>query len=187
MCIRDRVEGARPQVLVTPRRSLEALPTQGARVVLLDEVREDIAREPTHAPQSGASARNLAYIDFTSGSTGRPKGVCIEHRSVARLVRGVDYADLGEGHTFLLIAPISFDASTLEVWGCLLNGGRLVLFPAHAPGDVKELEELLARHQVTTLHLTAGLFTQMVDANLEGLRPVTVSYTHLTLPTNREV
>ncbi|HEX8820243.1 MAG TPA: amino acid adenylation domain-containing protein, partial [Archangium sp.] len=166
------VEDARPQVLVTTRRYLEALPTQGAKVVLLDEAREDIVREPTHAPQSGASARNLAYIDFTSGSTGRPKGVCIEHRSVARLVRGVDYADLGEGHTFLLIAPISFDASTLEVWGCLLNGGRLVLFPAHAPGDVKELEELLARHQVTTLHLTAGLFTQMVDANLEGLRPV---------------
>src|SRR6218665_1895135 len=166
------VEDARPQVLVTTRHHLGALPTRNAQVVLLDEAHERISSEPTHAPHGGATARNLAYIDFTSGSTGRPKGVCIEHRSVARFVRGVDYADLGQEHTFLLIAPISFDASTLEVWGCLLNGGRLVLFPSHAPGDVKELEELLARHQVTTLHLTAGLFTQMVDANLEGLRLV---------------
>ncbi|RYZ33587.1 MAG: non-ribosomal peptide synthetase, partial [Myxococcaceae bacterium] len=39
-------------------------------------------------------------------------------------------------------------------------------------GDVKEMEGVLKRHGVTVLHLTAGLFTQMVDGNLEGLRGV---------------
>ncbi|MFP2934994.1 AMP-binding protein, partial [Pyxidicoccus sp. 3LG] len=80
--------------------------------------------------------------------------------------------ELGPQHTFLLIAPISFDASTLEIWGCLLNGGRLVVFPPHAPGDVRELREVLTRHNVTTLHLTAGLFSQMVDADIQGLASV---------------
>ncbi|MBZ4423048.1 non-ribosomal peptide synthase/polyketide synthase, partial [Myxococcus sp. RHST-1-4] len=166
------VEDARPQVLVTTRSMLERLPTASMQLLLLDEARASLAQEPTSAPSSGATARNLAYIDFTSGSTGRPKGVCIEHRSVARLVKGVDYAELGPQHTFLLIAPISFDASTLEIWGCLLNGARLVLYPPQAPGDVRELREVLTRHGVTTLHLTAGLFSQMVDADIQGLASV---------------
>ncbi|MFP2932273.1 condensation domain-containing protein, partial [Pyxidicoccus sp. 3LG] len=104
------VEDARPQVLVTTRAMLARLPAESMQLLLLEEARASLAQEPTSAPVSGATARNLAYIDFTSGSTGRPKGVCIEHSSVARLVKGVDYAELGPQHTFLLIAPISFDA-----------------------------------------------------------------------------
>ncbi|HZH15045.1 MAG TPA: amino acid adenylation domain-containing protein, partial [Archangium sp.] len=166
------LEDARPQVLLTTRALLAALPAEGIACVLLDEVHEALAREPTSPVRSGVLPQHLAYIDFTSGSTGRPKGVCIEHRSVLRTVRGIDYAQLTPEHSFLLIAPISFDASTLEVWGPLLNGARLVVFPPHAPGDVLELADVLSRHNVTTLHLTSGLFTQMVDAHLEGLRPV---------------
>jgi amino acid adenylation domain-containing protein/non-ribosomal peptide synthase protein (TIGR01720 family)/FkbM family methyltransferase len=135
-------------------------------------VRESLALEPTTPVRSGVLPQHLAYIDFTSGSTGRPKGVCIEHRSVLRTVLGVHYAHLSAEHSFLLLAPISFDASTLEVWGPLLHGARLVVFPPHSPGDVHELADILSRHQVTTLHLTSGLFTQMVDSHLEGLRPV---------------
>ncbi|WP_342374022.1 non-ribosomal peptide synthase/polyketide synthase [Myxococcus stipitatus] len=167
------LEDAQPQVLVTTRALASRLPTDGLTLLLLDEVSESLAQQPTSTPVSATTSRNLVYIDFTSGSTGRPKGVCIEHRSVMRLLMGrVDYMELGPQHSFLLIAPISFDASTLEVWGPLLHGGRLVLFPPHAPNDVRELEAVLQTHAVTTLHLTAGLFTQMVDAHLEGLRTV---------------
>ncbi|MBZ4423313.1 non-ribosomal peptide synthetase, partial [Myxococcus sp. RHSTA-1-4] len=74
--------------------------------------------------------------------------------------------------TFLLIAPVSFDASTLELWGPLLHGARLVVFPPHSPSDLKELEAVLVKHGVTTLHLTAGLFTQVVDSRPEALRHV---------------
>ena len=162
------LEDARPRVLVTTRALVGQLPVEGMEILFLEEA--PVAREPGVPLRGGAGPRNLAYIDFTSGSTGRPKGVCIEHYTVARLVRGVDYAQLGEDETFLLIAPISFDASTLEVWGCLLNGGRLVVYPPRAPGDVRELEEVLRRHRVTTLHLTAGLFTQLVEAHIEALR-----------------
>ena len=86
---------------------------------------------------------SLAYIDFTSGSTGRPKGVGTPQAAVLRTVFGVDYAHLGPDETFLLIAPVSFDASTLELWGPLLNGGRLVVSPPHSPSDVLELASVL--------------------------------------------
>ncbi|MFE8600248.1 amino acid adenylation domain-containing protein [Archangium violaceum] len=163
---------AQPQVLVTTRALLPSLPADGLDCVLLDEVHEALARESTAPVRSGALPQHLAYIDFTSGSTGRPKGVCIEHRSVLRTLLGVSYAHLGPEHSFLLLAPISFDASTLEVWGPLLHGARLVLFPPHSPTDVHELADVLSRHHVTTLHLTSGLFTQVVDSHLEALRPL---------------
>ncbi|MFP2930484.1 amino acid adenylation domain-containing protein, partial [Pyxidicoccus sp. 3LG] len=162
------LEDSRPRVLVTSRALLPKLPADGLSTVVLDEV--SLAEESELALPPAALPDSLAYIDFTSGSTGRPKGVGTPHASVLRTVLGVDYAHLGPDETFLLIAPISFDASTLELWGPLLHGARLVVFPPHSPSDLKELEAVLVRHGVSTLHLTAGLFTQMVDNNLSGLR-----------------
>ncbi|HZH77640.1 MAG TPA: amino acid adenylation domain-containing protein, partial [Archangium sp.] len=166
------LEDARPALLVTTREQLARLPAEHLPTLLIEESSEALAGAPTTAPRSGITPRNLAYIDFTSGSTGRPKGVCIEHASVLRTLLDVRYADISAQHSFLLIAPISFDASTLEVWGPLLTGGRLVVFPPHSPSDLRELAGVLQRHAITTLHLTSGLFTQMVDGNLEGLRGV---------------
>ncbi|RKI22394.1 hypothetical protein D7Y27_43405, partial [Corallococcus sp. AB004] len=145
---------------------------------------------PTSTPDSGVSSRNLAYVDFTSGSTGRPKGVAIEHRSVLRLFHGNDFARFGPDESFLLIAPISFDASTLEVWGPLLFGGRLVVFPPQSPSDLKLLRNVIEEHRVTTLHLTAGLLTQVVDLEpdaLKGLRQVLTGGDVVSAPHVRRV
>ncbi len=122
-------------------------------------------------PVSAAGAENLAYIMYTSGSTGRPKGTCIRHRSVVRLVKETNFAKLGADEVWLQFAPISFDAATLELWGSLLNGGKLVLFPPHTPA-LAELGEIIRREGVTSLWLTAGLFHLMVDERLEDLRGV---------------
>ncbi|QSQ25805.1 non-ribosomal peptide synthase/polyketide synthase [Pyxidicoccus parkwayensis] len=164
------VEDAKPQALITTHELLVKLPASGMAVVVLEEA--SLSAQPTHAPPVAAMPQSLAYIDFTSGSTGRPKGVGTPQAGVLRTVFGVDYAKLGPEETLLLIAPISFDASTLEVWGALLHGAKLAVFPPHAPSDVYELEGVLKKHGVTTLHLTAGLFTQVVDTHLEGLRTV---------------
>ncbi|HEY2740280.1 MAG TPA: amino acid adenylation domain-containing protein, partial [Thermoanaerobaculia bacterium] len=116
-------------------------------------------------------AEALAYVMYTSGSTGTPKGVAVTHRNVVRLVRGAEYADLGPEQTWLQAAPVSFDASTLEIWAPLLNGGRLVLLPGQI-GALDELAKVIAAHGVTSAWLTAGLFHEMVDGCLEGLRPL---------------
>ncbi|MFL5357547.1 amino acid adenylation domain-containing protein, partial [Archangium sp.] len=163
------LEDSRPRVLLTTRALAPRLSAASHLPrVFVEEV--DLDGLPAAPPDSGVCARNLAYVVFTSGSTGRPKGVAVEHRSLMRLLHAPRYAHLGPEETFLLIAPISFDASVLEVWGALAWGARLVVFPPESPGDLELLSRVVTGSGVTTLHLTAGLFSRVVDWKLESLR-----------------
>lgn len=119
----------------------------------------------------GAGPEALAYVIYTSGSTGTPKGVAVSHRAVIRLVWRTNFAALSSEEVFLALAPISFDASTLELWAPLVRGGRLVMAPA-GRSAVMEIAEILGEQRVTVLWLTAGLFHVFVDEHVEGLEPV---------------
>ena len=103
---------------------------------------------------------------YTSGSTGRPKGVEVPHRAIVRLVRGQDYVSIDPSDVFLQLAPASFDAATLELWGPLLNGARLAIHPAEQP-SVESIGRALAEHGVTVLWLTAGLFHLVVEERIQ--------------------
>src|SRR5439155_19170088 len=139
--------------------------------VCLDKGWEAVARDSLANPVSGVTAESPAYVSYTSGSTGRPKGVCVPHRGVVRLVKETNFARLDAGEVFLQLAPVAFDASTLEIWGALLNGARLVVFPPRTP-SLAELGEFIQRQRVTTLWLTSGLFNQMVEEQLDAMRGV---------------
>src|SRR5262249_26853506 len=108
------------------------------------------------------------YVMYTSGSTGTPKGVSVPHRAVVRLVRRTNYVNFSSEQVFLQAASITFDASTFEIWGALLNGARLVLLPAGIP-SLEQLARTIREQGVTTLWLTAGLFDQMVENQLGAL------------------
>ncbi|MFD7834763.1 amino acid adenylation domain-containing protein [Streptomyces sp. NPDC059761] len=158
---RDKLATAAGAVVVVSAAGRPAV-NGGPPVLALDDMGE-------HPPFAARRVHpdGLAYLSFTSGSTGLPKAVAVPHRAVVRLVRG-GFADLGPDETFLLLAPVSFDASTFEIWAPLLTGGRLAI---HPPGPLvsEELVGTLADEKVTTLWLTAGLFHRMVDHHLEDL------------------
>ena len=123
-------------------------------------------------PEEGfRDARTLAYVLYTSGSTGRPKGVSVSQQAVVRLVKGNWFVDLNAQEVLLYQAPLAFDASTLELWGSLLNGARLVIGAAELQ-SVEALGQQLQEEQVSTLWLTAGLFHQMVQEQLAALTAV---------------
>jgi amino acid adenylation domain-containing protein/non-ribosomal peptide synthase protein (TIGR01720 family) len=126
---------------------------------------------PKTDPISVTNPDNLAYILYTSGSTGTPKGVCTPHRSIVRLVKNTNYVTLDSTETILQAAPLTFDAATFEIWGALLNGGRLVLLPESQP-SLTDLANAIAHHSITTLWLTAGLFSLMVTEQLASLHPL---------------
>jgi acyl carrier protein len=84
------------------------------------------------------------------------------HRGIVRLVTNTDYARFAPDEVFLHLAPSSFDASSFEIWGALLNGAELALSPTDKP-SIDDLDALLRRHRVTTLWLTAALFNLVID------------------------
>jgi aspartate racemase len=116
-------------------------------------------------------ARSLAYVLYTSGSTGVPKGVMVEHRSVVRLVRDTNYVTIAPDDVFLQFAPLSFDASTFEIWAPLLNGARLAIAPARDM-SLSDLDDVIKRHRVSVLWLTAGLFHAFADERPGAFRNV---------------
>ena len=152
------------KVMLTQRHLTATLPSHNARVVLLDEVKEG---EAATMPPTNADAP--AYIMYTSGSTGTPKGVVVPHRAIVRLVREQNFLPFGPDLCFLQLSNISFDASTLEIWGALLNGGRLVLQPQQKP-TLPEICDEIHRHGVTTVWFTVGLFNMLVDEQIQRLR-----------------
>ena len=155
-------------VLLTQRHLRRRLQRYPVRVVCPGAERQLLERQPRTDPPRRDDARNLIYVCFTSGSTGRPKGVAVAHRGVTRLVKQANYAELTSHEVFLQLCSLSFDVSTFEIWGCLLNGGRLVVFPGGLP-SLPELARTVRLSRITTLWLSAGLFHQMVERHPEAL------------------
>src|SRR5574338_1473845 len=163
------VADAGVNVVLTQSELRDRLPLT-ADVQCLDLDTEFVSGDST-APESGATAETLAYVIYTSGSTGQPKGVAVPHRGVVRLVQQSNYVKLDESEVVLQMAPVSFDASTFEIWGALLNGARLVMMQAGQP-SLEEIATTVREHGVSTMWLTAGLFQVMATEQLESLQEV---------------
>jgi amino acid adenylation domain-containing protein/non-ribosomal peptide synthase protein (TIGR01720 family) len=115
--------------------------------------------------QNVNNVKNLAYIMYTSGSTGKPKGVMVEHQSVVRLVKNTNFVELTEETRILQTGAPVFDATTFEIWGSLLNGGRLYLVEDDVILDAHRLGSLLVKEKINTLWLTSPLFNQLTAQN----------------------
>jgi amino acid adenylation domain-containing protein/non-ribosomal peptide synthase protein (TIGR01720 family) len=159
------INDAGVRVIITDRKLRERLPAGGFEVLLADEL-----------PSADTSDRflpevcdpdRLAYVMYTSGSTGLPKAVEVTHRGVVRLVSQGLFA-LGEDDIELQLVSLSFDPSALEIWSCLLGGGKLVLYPSRNP-SLEEIGDALREHCITSTILITGLFPLMVDEHLEDL------------------
>ncbi|MFC7519107.1 amino acid adenylation domain-containing protein, partial [Herbaspirillum sp. GCM10030257] len=111
----------------------------------------------------GNDSTAAAAILYTSGSTGQPKGVIVPHRAMVRLVVNNHYARFGADDRVAFTANPAFDTSSMEVWAPLLHGGRIVVIDQATLLDPQALSQQLQHHQVTILHLVAGLLSAYAD------------------------
>ncbi|MCP5052330.1 MAG: amino acid adenylation domain-containing protein [bacterium] len=148
-----------------PRERIDyMLRDSGTRIVLNRHTPEHQYSSPSHHPTfPPSSPSSLAYIMYTSGSTGQPKGVMVEQRSVVRLVKNTNYIQITPSDRLLSTGPLSFDASTFEIWGSLLNGAMLYVTNLENIINPVTFRELLEKAGITVTWLTAGLFNRMAD------------------------
>ena len=156
-------------VLVVQDEPLSRLPAHAVSLLQVVRLQDEAAFTHSDAPLrlEGLGPDHLAYVTYTSGSTGVPKGVAVPQRGVLRLVKDGGFVEIADEDVFLQLAPVSFDASTLEIWGALLNGCRLVLAPAQT-SDLHTLGRILREQEVSVLWLTAPLFHLMVEESGRG-------------------
>ncbi|MHC5721464.1 MAG: AMP-binding protein, partial [Nostoc sp.] len=98
-------------------------------MLIIEELINLLPAFPVTTPDTGVMPTGLAYVIYTSGSTGKPKGVMITQQNVVSLVKQPGYVLFSEKEVLLSTGSPSFDATTFEYWGMLLNGGRLLISP----------------------------------------------------------
>ncbi|MEX5601266.1 syringopeptin non-ribosomal peptide synthetase SypA [Pseudomonas syringae] len=150
------IEDSRARVLLT--HSQVSLTTGAQRVDLDGLTLERLKGTDLALPPQ--SSESVAYIMYTSGSTGTPKGVLVPHRAISRLAINNGYADFNAQDRVAFASNPAFDASTLDVWAPLLNGGCVVVIGQHDLLSPLNFQRLLLEQSVSVLWMTAGLFHQ---------------------------
>src|SRR5262249_60487245 len=81
------------------------------------------------------------------------------------------YVEVTADDVVLLMAPLTFDASTFEIWGALLKGASLAIYP-DGPFDIARLKQVIATAKVSVLWLTAAVFHHVVGEDLTAIAGV---------------
>jgi len=162
-------------------------------IIMLDELSGVLIKESGLNSEHIGLPHHLAYTMFTSGSTGQPKAVLVRQQNVARLVKNTNFISLKEGDNLLQTAPLEFDASTIEIWGSLLNGLSLFLTTENNILNPDELKELIRKNNIDLMWMTSPLFNRMLEIDIDifyGLKHIIIggdalSPTHINRLRNR--
>lgn len=160
------IEDTETSLILVTKEYKEFVKALNCQSIVMGSIQEQLLSEADSNLGKKISAEGLAYIMYTSGTTGKPNGVEIPHRGITRLVIDSNYFPFNAKHTFLQLAPISFDASTFEIWGALLHGSKLVLYPERIPSFLF-LKKLIKDNNISCLWLTASLFNMVIEEDPE--------------------
>jgi len=156
--------------VLTDAAIVDGLPPTVCPVVVVD----DGLPEAGEASPAGVSAptvhpTDLAYVIYTSGSTGVPKGCLIEHRQLSHyLTWAVRYYWGGRPATMALFSSVAFDMPVTTIFGPLLTGGTLVLFPDDVGVDVALRTQFAAGSGIDTVKLTPSHILMLEALRLEA-------------------
>lgn len=108
------------------------------------------------------NSRDLAYIIYTSGSTGKPKGVMIEHRSILNLCNSICdlYSLYGKQNCKSnLFSCYVWDVFVGEMFGNLLRGNTIYIFPDTLKTDVNELYKYINMNDIEICYIPPALLS----------------------------
>ncbi len=165
------IRDARLPVILTHSTLAEALPTQTAQILCLDQL--PVPTYTTPIEQVKQPAASPVYVIYTSGSTGMPKGVAIKHQSVVNLAGALaSQFGLTSDDRVLQFASLSFDTAIEEIFPTLHAGATLVCVKDVRMSSAVELLETITATGITVLDLPTAYWHLLVREMVKGKLPV---------------
>lgn len=172
--LQKTVESLEPALVITDPEGaarLAELDLKGAQIALY----QDLAACPADRAAVDRSLNAVvdtdpAYIMYTSGSTGTPKGVAVPHKGILGYVQAMKKLfRLNEDDVLGLQSGFHFDNSVFDIYGCLLNGARLVIIPEVLFMYPHKLMDLVEEKEITRIFWVPTVMISVANAGaLEG-------------------
>ena len=152
------------KLVIDEAESRNRLSGLNAQLVGIDQDWPAIAANGDGDLACGTHPENIAYVLYTSGSTGQPKGVIVPHCALMEYALAmIEVLALGVGDRFLEFAPLSFDASVVQIFPTILSGAALNIHRNVTELSNLELLRLCEEQRLTILDLPAAFWHQWLD------------------------
>ncbi|EJM91351.1 non-ribosomal peptide synthase/amino acid adenylation enzyme [Pseudomonas sp. GM74] len=157
------IEDSAIDLLLSQSTLIGALPTEGVKVIALDQEQDWLDGYSETCPQVDVHPLNLAYVIYTSGSTGKPKGAGNSHAALVNRLCWMQQAyGLDGSDSVLQKTPFSFDVSVWEFFWPLMTGARLVVAPPGAHREPAQLIRLIDDYGISTLHFVPSMLQAFI-------------------------
>ena len=172
--LRETLATARPSVLLCDSDRGAALAGPGMTTIRLDRIGDVLATLSGNVlAELPTDTGSTAYVIFTSGSTGTPKGVAISHRALTNFLQSMaKEPGFTDRDVLVAVTTVSFDIAGLELYLPLITGGSVVIADRGEVEDGFALVRLIDRSGATVLQATPTLWQMLVEAGLDGNRPL---------------
>jgi len=171
--VKGMLDNLAPEVIVTSAAHVSALAALGyGREKLLFV--EDAMVEETLYDNASLLKRLDRIIDtdpyciiHTSGSTGIPKGVGLNHRSTIDFIDwSFDTLNIDGNEVMASLAPIYFDAYTLEFWMMLSKGSTWVVVPDACATFPVKLVEFITKNPINFIFWVPTIMVNIANQDL---------------------
>jgi amino acid adenylation domain-containing protein len=125
---------------------------------------------PSFQARATGTPGDAVYAIFTSGTTGKPKGVVIPHRAVVNSTTARFAVFPWQPMTYLMLAPLTFNAAVAGLYFTLAAGGHLIVPTAEESVDPALVAGLVIRHRVTHLDGVPSQYAAILEFHADALK-----------------
>ncbi len=165
------VADAEPVAVLAHAATTAALAGATAPVLVLDDLRGELAGQPAGDPPPASGPGDISYVIYTSGTTGRPKGVLTTHRSLVNFTDSIrDLFEVTPRDRILGFASATFDVSLFEIFAALLNGACVRLLSDEERLSIERLQAVLENEGITITDIPPAVMALLSPEGLSDLR-----------------
>jgi amino acid adenylation domain-containing protein len=165
-----------PILIIRSSLKKEKFSKYQGKLIILDKIEKEVAKEPIHNLLPVITAQHLAYVIYTSGSTGKPKGVLVEHKSVVNYsLWFAKYSHCHPNQRLDFSSNYVFDMTVSTSIVPLMLGLTVVICSDEIKRNIRAYLKFLELKKVNIIKITPSYFKEL----LHEVKSNFVALTHL--------